>query len=684
MSKATKKRDCPAVQRVITPAECGENRISRYACPETCPFNPFSPAQYSAFSEIEAGVIQKSREWYVESASDRAEVLRKLDRMAGMVDLVQQHAFELNEMFYLRDATGRTCAGRWEAAGFPGLKNDERVIMRAVLQMRPSLLEVHRVFDDLRVEAVDLFEPEPKPFLICDRSLAADACRFTTLLGWVFPLPHYWRMFGFALSMPPIGPFDSLELTTEIVRHLGGPPEREAWPEWFGPNLVKFSKALTAVSLARREQMFEGLDAAFGKAAYELRAPFSKCREVLDGISAVSPDPLAEGEQNEGFAEARVWFDTAPERSFGGEQARAVLGRILLGQTFWRLEAMGAERLARLRRNFEGAFGEQVRFSGERQDDLAAHLKSKDPKYDRALVPPRLLEMPSKVELVSSRVPVNPAAGSPKNVETNMLLAQDRAWLDEPVPALENQTPRAAATNPALRPKLIKLLKDRVCSYDERNLKEGTSHDINWMLEELGATEITFPPPPRTPQRASEPEDELDPWPPLPPRPFTEKEAIKRLLVALDEFDSLDAAAQAAEEAGSFLLEDIQQVVGDLLDDREHLFLEGYLTQVWFALVPPGCFGPEITPGELHAAFGRQLVFLSDTRGKAPDEIGVAPLLTSGPQPGMVKVLAAQLIRHWKDEMLHQGASAENQLLMLIVLRAVIEVLDAKCRGRAI
>jgi len=59
------------------------------------------------------------------------------------------------------------------------------------------------------------------------------------------------------------------------------------------------------------------------------------------------------GGTNEGFAEARVWFDLAAESSFGGEQARAVLGRILLGQTFWRLEAMGAERLARLRRNFE-------------------------------------------------------------------------------------------------------------------------------------------------------------------------------------------------------------------------------------------------------------------------------------------------------------------------------------------
>jgi len=59
------------------------------------------------------------------------------------------------------------------------------------------------------------------------------------------------------------------------------------------------------------------------------------------------------------------------------------------------------------------------------------------------------------------------------------------------------------------------------------------------------------------------------------------------------------------------------RLVGDLLDDREHLFLEGYLTQMWFALVPPGCFGPEITPGELHAdGLDGSWFFLSEYTGK--------------------------------------------------------------------
>ena len=47
MSKASKRlRDCPALGRAITPAECGAGRGSAYQCPVECPFFPFTPANY--------------------------------------------------------------------------------------------------------------------------------------------------------------------------------------------------------------------------------------------------------------------------------------------------------------------------------------------------------------------------------------------------------------------------------------------------------------------------------------------------------------------------------------------------------------------------------------------------------------------------------------------------------------
>ena len=81
-------------------------------------------------------------------------------------------------------------------------------------------------------------------------------------------------------------------------------------------------------------------------------------------VPAVEDDDLHSAERNEGFAEARVWFDENPAIRQVSEAGRAALGRVLLGQSHWRLEAIGGERLARLRNVFEARLGEKVHFAG--------------------------------------------------------------------------------------------------------------------------------------------------------------------------------------------------------------------------------------------------------------------------------------------------------------------------------
>jgi hypothetical protein len=62
MSKSSKLRPCPALGRDISPADCGEPRQSRLACPADCPHNPFGPAHYSQLLEIEDRLDTKSLE----------------------------------------------------------------------------------------------------------------------------------------------------------------------------------------------------------------------------------------------------------------------------------------------------------------------------------------------------------------------------------------------------------------------------------------------------------------------------------------------------------------------------------------------------------------------------------------------------------------------------------------------
>jgi len=102
------------------------------------------------------------------------------------------HAFTSCSVFRL-ETDGLTCAQRWERAGFLGLKNDERVLFRAKMQVRIALLEIRSVLDEQRLEVVDLFSSGPVPLRVVDRSLANKRC---VLRPWLhgFSRCVFWRV----------------------------------------------------------------------------------------------------------------------------------------------------------------------------------------------------------------------------------------------------------------------------------------------------------------------------------------------------------------------------------------------------------------------------------------------------------------------------------------------------------
>jgi SEC-C motif len=61
-----------------------------------------------------------------------------------------------------------------------------------------------------------------------------------------------------------------------------------------------------------------------------------------------------------------------------------------------------------------------------------------------------------------------------------------RKWLDEPVPALGNRTPRHAAKLKTVRPKLIALLKDFESRAERQRRAGKPAYDFSWMWVELG------------------------------------------------------------------------------------------------------------------------------------------------------------------------------------------------------
>jgi len=607
------------------------------------------------------------------------------------------HAFFIRHFFFEKDTQGRTFAQRWEQDGLRDLKNDERVLWRGKMQTQIALLEIHRVLENDHLEAIDLLSPHPAPMIFQDRSFVTFACRFSTILAWIYPLPHFWRLSGAALKIPDLGQFPAREIVQETVKHLGGPLEENEMRRWLVEHFEEFNQSLTATAHLRRRQMFSAMDAKWGKAVYELRAPFAQCRGRLDELAAVNPEDLAAPERDEGFAEARIWLDESQVTDkYEMSGAKPVLGRVLLGQSLWRLEAFGAKKLARLRRQFEDRLGESVRFQGERLDDLAARLAAKEPHAEESLVPPRLLENPGQIAFTSSVRQPLPGDRSPEEIEQQWIRETDKAFLGDSVPALNHRTPREAARDPALRPKLVQLMKQRVRSRDEENLRSGRSEDINWMLRELELNELIFDPPPwRPPPPESDFEDEDFDWedardvqdpdrmpaPPLPSQPLTFEEVCRRYQKAVEAFDTFKAAENELTASGSTLLDDADDLTLELISDDDFSVVIPLLVHTWFILVPIGCLAPELNYKAMEKAFESNLRQI-EIRLRTGNAKQFESWLMSSPQPNVMLMLASTLMQSATSGSKEIRTSIDAQPIILVLLKTIVEELDAVLRSK--
>jgi hypothetical protein len=688
VSKKNRLRHCPAAGRAIETVECAEGRHMTYACPESCPFNVFASASYPKFLEIERSADEKFMRWVERHATDPRQFEADMRRLLAEEDPSPAFFHRLAwHGSYRTGPDGNTCLGKWAKAGFPGLGADERVIMRARMRMSPAIFEVHRILDLQRVEVVDLLAPERAAFVIMDSGFGHRASRFEVYSGHIIPLPHYTRPLGTCLLIPNFHPLAAEEVIQEIIGHLGGPGDNPGRRAWLAEHFEEFDRALEAVALARRRAMFDALDGQFGKAAYTLARPLAECLDQLKTVREIADDPLSETEKQEGFTGARVWFAGPgdPEKQQIGEGA--VMGRMLVGPTHWRLEAIGADRLARLRERFEQLLGPRVAFKVERRDDLAAQVRMNEPEYDPTLVPPALLRETTKLVVASSRVQARPGAVPGKDSAAAVSYEREQGILDEPIPALNNQTPRAAASDPALRPQLLRWMKFWVSQTDRRNLETGRNDDTRWMVRELGLTEILFEPPPPRPRPAGADEDELplylslpDP-PPLADRPWTKEEAAELIRRALRPFTGKSHPADYFTDLEYPLFPDLNELVGKEMQETEIPWLFQAAAWVVLCYAPRGTRPPDYAPEDLKERLDHHLTELARW-GDSGFELAFSAWLHRSRQPELLALILAMILSLMEKAPPKLRGGDWAKALLITVLGAVVDTLDEAARAR--
>jgi hypothetical protein len=681
------KRDCPVAGHVISPAECGDGRRSRHACPESCPHNPWAAANYERALQIEDGLT--------------AKMMRRLnqpppsvtgDDVAAMWQMTQFYM----ERFHLdRDSQGRDFFAQWEAAGWDGLTNDERVLARGKAASRLALIEVHEVRAGNCV-VVDLLAPAAVPFVVHDHGFSVNATRFTQILSWMFPMPHYHRLNGNGLGLPDVTGYDGLDVVRETSRHLGGPMEPEPLRDWLARNFPRVAESFHASRIALRDQMFQALDARFTTATYRLTGTTGQLLRLLDKLTAVAPDELNDEERVEDFLHAYDWFaeptpatPNQPQLPLPDEQidgfGRPLLGRVLVGMANVRLTAGSAARYQSLRAQFEKLAGRLVEFTAERVDDVAAQFRQRHAEpYNAALVPPRFLEHPPRMIMQTSRVEHDavPAGLSPTELAAYSQQQYLKSYPDQPVPALDGRTPRQAAADPLRRPQLVILLKHFVRSHDQRNLQTGRTDDVNWLLRELGVTELLFAPPPPRPIPVPAAEemdddslfDDLPLPPPLPAEPLTEDAVLDRLEEIGRGYSHPDDMLNDFEDLAPDLAELVERLTAKSGGEYDLDVLLMASGELWFCFFPPGTQPAAVDPERLQQGFAEAMRLVAASPESA------ARVLSSGRQPNLVTAIASHTIESCRKKPLRNKVALECLLLLPIFLHALANELDQVLR----
>jgi hypothetical protein len=156
------------------------------------------------------------------------------------------------------------------------------------------------------------------------------------------------------------------------------------------------------------------------------------------------------------------------------------------------LELNSAERAARGRKMMETLAGDAVKHRATTHEDPARQLRERlrageldePPAKDVGELPPEALE----------------------DLTLDHYARYYRSWIEEPVPALDDRTPRQAADDPARRDKLIELIRGLEGMYQHALQAGQPAYDPSWMWEELGLAEgpASAHPPPLAHERWAE------------------------------------------------------------------------------------------------------------------------------------------------------------------------------------
>ena len=671
MGQAKKNlRSCPAVGRPIPAAECGTNRMSRYACSADCPFNPWRPDAYEEVLDIYDRLEARLHDRLMKELAARGERFNP-----PRDDEEKLSSYVVEHLFRARDANGQTLVQRWQARGFDGLGNDEQVLLKGLAGLRLRALEIRTALDDQTCLAIDLLDPDAPPFTVVDRSLAAQTGRFFSCVGWLYELPQYRRLHASVLAIPEVNDLDPADVIRAVARHLGWTEGASPLPDWLDAHAAQFLEALRAVPPVLMAETMHRSNLRKTVAIYRVNGKSESLARALRDWPAAVPGEPEPALRAAGFRRSWDWIDVAVDPTRRRDPATLgdpVVGSVTLGTDQVLVSYSPGQDADARRSEFERFAGDRVEFVGTREDDLGLQLPDVEAvtPQQRALVPAELLQRARRLDLMVSKLPI---AGAVPPDPTALRRSLDQRWPDEPVPGLGGLTPRQAALDPAQRPTLLRMVKERVRSTDRNQIEEGGESDPIALVRDLGLTELDVPAPPGLylPPRAI--------LPPLPAAALTEEEVITRVGRLTDAYPNVEDLIETFEEEAPDV-EDLLMALGDEEGDTQaDRMMELLTAQAWFILFPQGAPERSIDPRAVETAIDEAFERWNEfDEQRAKDDIDL--LLKSKRQPALVHILQSGAFDMARSDERLNGLEFQVVFEVAANLRFIVDALDVLAR----
>jgi hypothetical protein len=384
-------------------------------------------------------------------------------------------------MFHEPGAAGETVYETLKALGFPGLNNDERVLLKLLEASRPTVIEVQRAIDRQFLEVVDMFGPAGQTEKLLDPALVGQGlARFSRLLVWLTRYPHFCRCNGSCLSIPDVIASDYVERIREQAKAEGVTDPRQSL-------LAHVAECQGLVAAMYRERMTGILrqsDIHQCVLVYDVKGDVREVQRILDSKPDFRLSPGGTGPNSGG--RTYTWLRRGESRKLEKEMPEAfrsddehgnvgTVGTIRLSSSELTVEAFSRQKMDFAKEMVQAYFGSLLQTRRELVRDVGKEMAAELPKREATPAP---------------RTPNGIDPEMERQIMEQFFRQRYERFPDESVPMLDGLTPRQASKRPEMRGKLVELMKLHLRGLDQEYRGRGITISLDGLLDELGLPEL--------------------------------------------------------------------------------------------------------------------------------------------------------------------------------------------------